>query len=134
MIKEQAPQTQIEVTEEEMPIVKNLQRMKRGNPRRKKASPGKEEFSQTKTSPLEEKFENKRRKVQKTQTPGLRRSTRLSTIPQTTSKTTNYINLEENEPNGKEPTEEEPKENTPTEIEPTENTPTEIEPIKDESI
>ena len=45
-------------------------------------------------------------------------------IPQTTSKTTKYINLEENEPNEKEPTKEDPIENTPTEI----------EPIEDESI
>ena len=88
--------------------------MKRGDPRRKKASPSKEELSQTKTSPLGEKSENKRRKVKRTQTPGLRRSTRLTMIPQTTSKTTNYINLEEKKPNGKEPTEEEPIENTPT--------------------
>jgi len=129
MIKEQAPQTQTEVTEEELPIVKILQRMKRENPRRKKANPSKGEFSQTKTSPLDKKSKNKRRKVQKTQTPGLRRSTRLSTIPQTTSKTTRYINLEEDEPNEKKPTEKEPTENTPIEIEPTEN-----EPIKDEPI
>lgn len=37
--------------------------MKTGNPRRKKANPSKEEISQTKTSCLEEKSENKRRKV-----------------------------------------------------------------------
>lgn len=55
-----------------------------------------------------------------TQTLGLRRSMRLSTIPQTTSKTTKYINLEENEPNENEPSEKEP-----TEIEPIENEPIE---------
>ena len=58
----------------------------------------------------------------------------MRTIPQTTSKTTKYINLEENEPNEKEQTKEDPIENTPTEIEPTEDTPTEIEPIEDDSI
>jgi len=119
MTKEQAPQTQTEVTEEELPIVKILQRMKRGNPRRKKASPGKEELSQIETSSLKGKSENKRRKVQEIQTPGLRRSTRLSTTQQTTPKTIEYINLEENEP---------------TEEEPTENTLSEIEPIEDEPI
>jgi len=93
--------------------------MKRGNSRRKKASRGKEELSRIETSPLKGKSEDKRRKVQKTQTPGLRRSTRLSTTQQTTPKIIEYINLEENEL---------------TEEEPTENTPTEIESIGDELI
>jgi len=44
--------------------------MKRGNPRRKKASPGKEEFSQTKTFPINEKSDNKRSKVHKTKPQG----------------------------------------------------------------
>lgn len=63
MIEEQEPKTQTNVIKEVLPIVNILQRMKRGNPRRKKASPGKEGLSQTKTSPLKEKSENKRRKV-----------------------------------------------------------------------
>lgn len=41
MTREQAPQTQMEVTEEELLIVNILQRMKRGNPRRKKVIPRK---------------------------------------------------------------------------------------------
>ena len=98
MKKEQAPQTQTKVTEEELLVVKILQRMKRGNLRRKKSNPSKEEFSQTKTPPLEEKSKNKRKKIQKIQTPRLRRSTRLSTIPQTTSKIQNTLILRKMSP------------------------------------
>jgi len=63
--------------------------MKRGNPRRKKASLGKEELSQIETSSLKGISEDKSRKVQKTQTLGLRRSTRLSTTQQITPKLQN---------------------------------------------
>lgn len=54
----------------------------------------------------------------------------MSTIPQTTSKTIEYINLKENETNEKEPTKYEPTENTPTEIAPIKNEPIGDEPIK----
>jgi len=63
MTREHTPQTQTKVIEEELPIVKILQRMKRGNPRKKKASPGKEELSQIETSSRKGKSKNKRRKV-----------------------------------------------------------------------
>jgi len=51
----------------------------------------------------------------------LRRSTRLSTIPQTISKIIEYIDLEGNEPIENEPIENDPIENEPTEEEPVEN-------------
>jgi len=88
VVKEQEPQTHIELSEEELLIVDILQRMQKGNLRRKKVSKRAKEISQTRTLPQEEKLETKRRKVQGLQTSGLRRSTRLSTVQQTISKAT----------------------------------------------
>lgn len=97
-VKEHEPKTQLELLEEEFPIVDILQRMKKGNLKRKKVSKREKEIPKTRILPQEEKSETKRKKVQGLPTSGLRRSTRLSTVQQTILKATKYIDLEGNEP------------------------------------
>lgn len=97
-IKEKEPQTQLELSEDELPIVDILHKMKKGKFRRKKASKRTEELPQTKTLPQGGKPKSKRRRSQGLETIGLRRSTRLNTMQQEVSEAMEYIDLEENEP------------------------------------